>query len=311
MSGLCFHLFGQFQVQFGEQIVPRIEGRKAQDFLALLLLNRNHPQPRETLAEIFWKDISSNRSKKYLRQTLWKIQSAFDLITSGTFPPLLLVDSEWVQINPETEIWIDIYEFQTTYEMVQGISGIELSSQQVDTIKSVVELYRGDLLEGCYEDWCLFERERLRYIYHALLDKLINWCQANQEYELGVGYAAKILRDDRARERTHRRLIRLYYLLGNRSAALRQYYICEEALIEELGVKPGNLTNHLFQLIQNDQGSDFFPDIPNNISALISSPTDDKEEAVHLTQLQNMLLDVCRRFQKEISRIEQLLKDES
>ena len=38
-----------------------------------------------------------------------------------------------------------------------------------------------------------------------------------------LAYGARILHCDRARERTHRRLMRLHFLAGDRTAALRQY----------------------------------------------------------------------------------------
>ena len=41
-------------------------------------------------------------------------------------------------------------------------------------------VYRGDLLEGCYQDWCLFERERLQNAYLAMLDKLMVRCHGDR-----------------------------------------------------------------------------------------------------------------------------------
>ena len=34
-------------------------------------------------------------------------------------------------------------------------------------------LYRGDLLTGWYQDWCLIERERYQCMFVSLLDKLM------------------------------------------------------------------------------------------------------------------------------------------
>jgi len=56
---------------------------------------------------------------------------------------------------------------------------------------------------GCYDDWCIFERERLQNIYLLMLDKLISYSAKHREYEAGQGYGYTILRYDRARERTH------------------------------------------------------------------------------------------------------------
>jgi hypothetical protein len=40
----------------------------------------------------------------------------------------------------------------------------DLNEAQAQLLKDAVNLYCGDLLEGWYQDWCLFERERLQSI---------------------------------------------------------------------------------------------------------------------------------------------------
>ena len=57
------------------------------------------------------------------------------------------------------------------------------------------------------------------------------------EYEAGQNYGSIILGFDRARESTHRHLMQLYYLAGDRTGALRQYERCARALDAELGVR--------------------------------------------------------------------------
>lgn len=41
-------------------------------------------------------------------------------------------------------------------------------------------------------------------MYLAMLDKLIVYCEAHHKYEAGLACGNRILRYDRARERTHR-----------------------------------------------------------------------------------------------------------
>jgi len=117
----------------------------------------------------------------------------------------------------------------------------------------VTTLYQGDLLEGWYQDWCLFERVRLQGMYMSMLEKLMRCCETHGEYAEGCHYGNIILRQDRARERTHRRMMRLYYQAGQRTAALRQYHACTKALQEELGVEPARSTQTLYEQIRADE----------------------------------------------------------
>ncbi|MCB0152922.1 MAG: bacterial transcriptional activator domain-containing protein, partial [Caldilineaceae bacterium] len=114
------------------------------------------------------------------------------------------------------------------------------------------ELYDGDLLEGWYHDWCIFERERLQGMYLAMLDKLVAHAECMADFATAVHYCELSLRCDPARERTHRRLMRLHALAGNRTAALRQFELCRAMLADELGVEPAQSTVALYEHIRQD-----------------------------------------------------------
>jgi len=90
-------------------------------------------------------------------------------------------------------------------------------------------------------------------MFLMMLDKLMGYCEVNHEYETGILYGSRILSYDRAREHTHKQLMRLQYLAGNRTGALRQYERCTIALDEELGVKPARSTVILYEQIRADR----------------------------------------------------------
>jgi DNA-binding SARP family transcriptional activator len=119
-------------------------------------------------------------------------------------------------------------------------------------MQHAASLYKGDLLEGWYSDWCIFERELFYNMHLLLLDKLVQCCDLHQKYELGLSYAMEILRHDQAYERAYYHLMRLYLLSGNRTQALHQYAHCITALRKELGVEPSERTKQLYELIRSD-----------------------------------------------------------
>jgi DNA-binding SARP family transcriptional activator len=135
----------------------------------------------------------------------------------------------------------------------RGRVGADLDAEQAQALHSAAGLYHGDLLEGWYHDWCLYERERLQNLYLSILDKLADYSEACGEHEAGLAYGALSLRYDGARERTHRRLMRLHYLAGERTAALRQYDRCVEVLRSELAVAPAARTVALYEQIRDER----------------------------------------------------------
>jgi DNA-binding SARP family transcriptional activator len=191
-------------------------------------------------------------------------------------------------------VWLDVAAFEQAFAAVEG-SGGAFSDRTTELIQEAVRLYRGDLLEGWYQDWCLYERERLQNIYLLMLDKLMNHCEALSKFELGLLYGSLILRHDRARERTHRQMMSLQYHSGDRTAALRQYERCAAALEEELGVKPDGRTAALYERIRDGKIEDPRAEgAPASLSELLGQ----------LRQIQTLLADVQQRVHKDIKEVQ-------
>jgi DNA-binding SARP family transcriptional activator len=307
MGGLQIYLFGRFRARHGERDVSGFSTRKAQELLCYLLLYRDRPHTRDTLATLLWSNTTTTRSRKYLRQTLWQLQTAIRQLIP-THNPLVL-DSEWVQVNREAGVWLDVAAFEEAFAAARGSPGRQLSARQAQAMQDAVALYHGDLLEGWCQDWCLFERERLQNTYLTMLDKLIDYCEAHHRYETGLAHGARILQCDYARERAHRRMMRLHYLSGNRTAALRQYQRCAEALDEELGVGPARSTLALYEQIRADR---LFQTNPTPAQADRSARTHSPaigDLLRHIEELQS-ILDTTRRKLQEIQAIQITLADQ-
>lgn len=251
MSLLRVRLFGKFEACYGERVLVGLDAPKVQELFSYLLLYRDRPHSRETLSDLFWCDDATLDPRKCLRQVLWRLQAAVDSQSDSTDGSLLLIDSKWVQLNRASELWADVIQFEQAFALVQRTPGQELQEQGVQTLRAALQLYRGHLLEGCYEDWCLFERGRLQSMYLSMLEKLMIYYEAQGEYEAGLECGICILRLDAAHERTHRRLMRLHYQLGNRTAALRQYKICVAALRQELNADPSGQTVAVHEQIRS------------------------------------------------------------
>jgi DNA-binding SARP family transcriptional activator len=311
MSALRVSLFGKLHVQSGAQVLTNLSARKVQELFCYLLLYRDRPHPRETLAGLLWGDSLTARSKKYLRQALWQLQAALECQCEPTDGRLLIVEPDWVQLNAEADLWLDVAVFEQAFGLARGIPGRELDVPSVQNLQRAAQLYQGDLLEGWYQDWCLYERERLQNMYLAMLDKLMGHCEAHRDYERGLAYGTRILRYDRARERTHRRIMRLHCLAGNRTAALRQYERCVAALDEELGVGPATRTVALCQRIRADRLDCPTPATAEARTAPRAAASPLTEVLGHLTQLRATLADAQRQVQQDIQAIERAMTGRS
>ncbi len=250
MAEIQIHLFGKLRIYDGNKYPLRLEASKAQELLCYLLLNRHRAHSRETLTATLCGDTAAAASKKSIRQALWQLQSMFN-----NFPqrlPLLVVDGEWIQVDTKADLWLDVALFEEAWALVQGVPGEHLDPHRATILKSALVLYEADLLETWYQEWCLFDRERLLALYLGILDKLMTYGEVHGEYEQAIEYGTLILRHDRAREHTHRQMMRIYFLAGDRTTALRQYRRCVAALHEELGVSVARSTENLYLQIEGD-----------------------------------------------------------
>lgn len=307
MLRLKIHLFGKFSIDADERLLPGFESFKAQELFWYLLCRRDHPQPREALAEQFWPGCSPAQSKKYLRQALWHLQQVLNAAFGQKCNPVIQAEHDYITLRSRECLWLDVAEFESAQTVCAKIRGCDLTAEQAESLLRAAELYRGDLLEGCYQDWCLCDREKLKSIYLNLLNKLLGFSESHHDFETGLLTGARILRIDNVSERTHQKMMKLYYLSGDRSSALRQFSRCRQALEEELGVKPSKSTIRLYDQIRNDRLEPSDP-MGQQSSASQQNTIDPLPEILgRLQQIQSVLTDLQQSVQDEIQAVEDVL----
>jgi DNA-binding SARP family transcriptional activator len=251
MPGLAIRLFGEFGVERDGQELTCQAAAKAQQLLAFLLLNPNRSQHRESILGALWSETPAAQGRKALRQALWQLQTALRATPAEQEQTLVRAEADRIVLSLEPETRVDVAAFRQAYTRLRGLTGDQMTADLVVLVEEAVNTYHGDLLDGWYFDWLLYERESFQSMYLILLDKLMTYYEVHGNYELGLVHGQQILRHDRAHERAHRRLMRLYVLHGDRTSALRQFDRCVTALAEELDVKPASATLRLYNQIRD------------------------------------------------------------
>lgn len=244
-------LFGAGQASYADQPLAGFPGQKWHRLLCYLLLNREQTHGRERLAAVFWSEYPTATSRTYLRNALWRLRQALQS-AGAPVDEFFSVGDDSIRFLASSRYWLDVQDFETATAECRDVPGEQLSARQAACLEQAVELYVGDLLEGIYDDWCLFDRERLRLLHLNTLHKLLVFHEHSGSYERGIDIGRQILDLDPTREQVHRQMMRLYWLLGERSEALAQYKCCVQVLREDLGLPPTQRTNLLHeQMIHN------------------------------------------------------------
>ena len=190
------------------------------------------PMHRAAVAGELWPDVSEDRARASLRTTLWRL--------GRSAVPLVEVRPDTVAVADSVEV--DVAEFHVLATSLT--SGVIVDGPELRAFTAM----SGDLLPGWYDDWVLFERERLRQIrLHTLetvASRLLRLGLSGRAIE--VGLAAVQL--DPLRESAHRVLIAAHLHDDNLGEAMRHYVEFRELLGRELAIAP---SARLTQMVAN------------------------------------------------------------
>lgn len=238
---LHIRLLGDFRVAVGDQPVSSLNSPRLQALFAYLLLHRDAPQSRQKIAFLFWPESSEAQAQTNLRNLVFQLRHA---LTNADF--FLLTDNRTLQWNPQSVFTLDLAEFQRALDAaIKAEPHGNASSAQ--HLKHAVDLYKGDLLPNCYDEWILLEREALHNQYTRALKRLITISEARRDYGVAIEYSQKLLYSDPLSEVAYCDLMRLYALSGDRARALHTYHACATVLERELGVVPGPATHEVYE----------------------------------------------------------------
>ncbi|MGC8960376.1 MAG: ATP-binding protein [Chloroflexia bacterium] len=227
-SRLEIYLLGYPEFRRGNEVLPPLATRKTQSLLAYLILQRHRPHSRDELAALFWGDRDDLHARRSLATALWGIRR----LLGGDY---LLADSFQVQFNPAGLFWLDVADFEE--HLVRSRQESD-ERRAAEALQQAVDLYRNDLLEGCYDDWCIEERYRLEALYLEALSRLVAWHKAQGNAEAVLAYAQKYLAHDPLTEDMHLAAMWALAALGDRTRARRQWQLCCETRQQELHLPP-------------------------------------------------------------------------
>jgi predicted ATPase/DNA-binding SARP family transcriptional activator len=260
------------------EAVNELGSRKAEALLVYLAVEGGQ-HPRKTLAALLWPESPEKQAASSLRVTLSTLRK-----TLGSYLEISRTD---VGVNANAGIEVDLVQLEQ-----------ELAHDPIDR---ALEKVQGDFLEGFhirdsleFEDWRLFEQERIRRLIMDALHASIADMMQKEEFKRGLQLTHHLLRLDPLDELAHQQSMTLLALDGQRSAALLQYEHCAKILQSELGVEPSEATQVLFQQISSgDRLSDAIPLQPKH--NLPAQPTSFIGREKELAQIGEMMVDPhCR-----------------
>ena len=226
--------------------VVRFRTRKTGGLLGYLSYNLNQNHHRDELVDIVWPDLDVDRGRVCLSSAVYSLRRQLEPpdVPAGS---VLITNRFDVRLNPQT-VTTDLQEFAFNIERAAAITE---ARDRLTLLESAINLYRGELLPGCQEDWVGEARDRisLQYLKSArsaiqILEEL-----GDPERALEIAMQASACVPDR--EDAHYEAIRLLRLVGKDHDAARQYRNLEMVLEKRWERKPSKRVKTLVKGLDN------------------------------------------------------------
>lgn len=208
-------LLGGFSLANGRRDVSL--PASCQRVLAYLALN-DQPTPRTLVAGTLWLDAPEEQAQACLRSALWRIRRAAGDVVVATGSRLEIGGDVALDVRAMVAV---------SRALIEGDAG------SVDSLPEPSRL-SSRLLPGWYDDWVLFEQERLRQLGAYALEELAWLLASHGRFGAAIDAGLTAVRVEPLRESAHRVVMAIHLLQGNRRDALRQFRSLERVLRSDL-----------------------------------------------------------------------------
>jgi DNA-binding SARP family transcriptional activator len=192
-----------------------------QRLLAYLALSG--PSHRAVVAGTLWPEVPEQHSLARLRTGVWRMNR----LVPG------LIETQGADLAMSGEVDVDCHE--------QEAFALSLLRNRVEpdrVAEGLRPLWPSALLPGWYDDWIIFERERLHQLRLHALERAAQLLLGTGDVDLALQTALEAVRCEPLRETSNSTLISVYLAEGNVSDALHQYDVFTAMLDRELGLPP-------------------------------------------------------------------------
>ncbi len=220
--------------------------KRARDILCFIASRKHRRASKDMIIDTFWSDADFEAVEKNFHPTVSHIRKALNSKQALKQNFLLYRDGDY-QINPGFTYFIDAEEFdhlQTEGDAARKSGDTEAFTKHYET---ALKLYRGEFMQGCYDDWAEEDRNHYREQYLRIMETLSNIALQQKEWTKSLDLAHEILREDPFREDMHCVIMRAHAASGNRGAVKEQYNHLRRLLKSELGVEPVEATRKVFR----------------------------------------------------------------
>ncbi len=210
-------LLGFWQLRLdGHPVAVGVRQQRVIAALALLGARSRH-----SLAGLLWPDSSETQAAGNLRASVFHI--------THKLPSFICASNDSLFLEPDVEV--DFHQIRWLIADIQE-SGASVAGGSADI------LHNADLLPGWYDDWVIFEQERLQQLRLDGLETLADYYLRMGALGRATEAALAATSIEPLRESAQLILLRCHLQAGNNAFAMQAFHDFRGRLGRELGVRP-------------------------------------------------------------------------
>lgn len=235
---LSVRAFGKSQVWVHGQIVTNARWRtKSVKELFFFLLQASKPLTKEQIGVVLWPESSEEQLRLRFKNDLYRLRRAVG-------QEAILFENETYRFNRDLDMTYDVEKFQDNLKLARSARDAE---ERLRAYQEAVDAVRGPYLEDIDSAWPEADRERFRQDYLEALLALAALLLDRRDAEAALKVCQYALSVDKTREEFYQLMMRVYAARGDRPAVIRQYQVCRDTLMDEIGMPPSMETEALYR----------------------------------------------------------------
>jgi predicted ATPase/DNA-binding SARP family transcriptional activator len=239
-----FRILGPLEA-LDEGRVVALGGSKQRALLALLLLHANETLTTDRLIDELWGERPPATAAKAVQVHISRLRKALAAGAANGSDGLVVTREHGYELRLDPES-LDAYRFERL--LAEGRGQLEAGHPEhaASTLEEALSLWRGRPLDGlAFEPFAQREVARFEDLHIAALEQLVEAKLALGRHAEVVAQLETLIAEHPYREGLRAQLMLALYRSGRQAEALQAYQDARRALVEELGIEPGERLREL------------------------------------------------------------------
>lgn len=220
--------------------------RRARDIFCCVATSKHRRVAKDVLIDIFWEDEDPASVEKNFHPTISHIRKALNSRQPFKQNFLIFRDGAY-QLNPELSYTIDTEEFELSVTEAEKAKREKDTEKLRESLERANALYRGEFLEGSYDNWVEERRQFYREQHLRMIGALAKLSFSERSWAAVIKICDQILACDPFREDVHRLIMKTFAAQGKPASVKKHFDEMSKLMKTELGIEPAAETRKIYK----------------------------------------------------------------